>query len=278
MIRSMVLLSLVCAVVLAPAAAPAQEQQWRARASMKQDMGEDDIAAEVRFGREVAARIVGRYSVYEGERINRYINLVGSVVAQNTGRPELAFHFGILDTAEINAYAAPGGYVFVTKGALAQMRDESELAAVLAHEIAHITGRHVVKELNIRSESSSGTSGLARLIGGSTEASRTAFAQAADMAVDMLFKNGYKREDEAQADREAVQFTALSGYDGSALIRYFERIGQFRGKQTEVLDRTHPSYDVRIAAMRDAMAAEGIAAGGGETRKVRFDSVMQSLK
>ena len=122
-------LTLVAALLLAvPGLAPAVEENFRQRTSMGDVVTTTDIAAEIEFGREVAARILGRYSVYDKPALIKYVNLVGLSLAQNTNRPELEFHFSILNSSDINAYAAPGGYVFITKGALELMKDESELA------------------------------------------------------------------------------------------------------------------------------------------------------
>lgn len=274
-----VLMALLVAVIcLAPDTADAvKSANWRSRESFTDDMTASDVSAEIRFGREVAARVIGRSGLYDYPQLNRYVSLVGNAVAQNTGRPEIQFHFGVLDTDEINAYAAPGGYVFVTRGAMARMQDEAELAAVLAHEIGHIVERHIVKDLNIRGSDASGTSGLAMIIGAPTEAARTTFNQFVDKAVDILFKDGYKREDEVQADRDAVTLCALTGYDPAALSRYFDRVAQFKGRNTEVLDKTHPAYETRIVTMKTVMTEDGMTAGSYQTRKERFlDTVKQN--
>ncbi len=182
-----------CAILLLgllplPLRGAEQTGDWRQRASSEStDVAKDDVSAEIKFGREVAARMVGRFGVYDNSRLMKYVNLVGQVIASNTNRPELQYHFAVLNTDEINAYAAPGGYVFVTRGAILKMQDEAELAAVLAHEMTHINERHVVKELNIHGTEGSATGGLARLIGGGTEAARVAFYQSVDKALDMLY-------------------------------------------------------------------------------------------
>lgn len=256
-----------------------QGENWRQRASSETtDMAKDDVAEEIRFGREISARMIGRFGLYDNPRLMKYVNLVGQALALNTNRPEIEFHFAVLNTDEINAYAAPGGYVFVTRGALAKMQDESELAAVLAHEMTHINERHVVKELNIHGAEGSAAGGLARLIGGGTEAARVAFYQAVDKALDMLFKNGYGREDEIQADKGAVLLCALSGYDPSGLVRYFERIGPVKGKATETLDKTHPPYNDRIAWLKDTITKEGIDTASLKNYKERFADVQKSIK
>jgi len=276
--QALVIMVLLCAAFPAQLVAAESEAQWRKRVSSTDEVAASDITEEVRFGREVAARVIARYGLYENLQLMKYVNLVGKVLAMSTNRPELEFRFAVLNTDEINAYAAPGGYIFVTRGALAKMRDEAELAGVLAHEIGHVVEKHVVKELDIKGNDDSAVSGLARVIGGSSDSARLAFAQAVDKALDMLFKNGYKREDEAQADRDAVLFCALSGYEPGGLVRYFERISSVKGKQTEVLDKTHPSFETRIAWLNSAITQEGIDAGNYKNSKDRFGETMKHVQ
>jgi predicted Zn-dependent protease len=258
--------------------APGSETSFRQRASVSDEIVTADIAEEVRFGREVAARVIARFGLYENPGLMKYVNLVGHAISRNTNRPELEFRFAILNTDEINAYAAPGGYIFVTRGALAKMQDEAELAGVLAHEMGHVVEKHVVKELNIKGTETSAATGLAHLIGGSTESARAAFAQAVDKALDMLFKDGYKREDETQADTDAVLFCALAGYEPSGLVNYFGRLDTQKGKQTEVLDKTHPSYGARIAWLRGAITRDGIEGEHFKKYQERFAENMKSMK
>lgn len=254
------------------------DAKFRQRASANDEVLTSDIAEEVRFGREVAARIIARFGMYDDPKLTKYVNLVGNVLAMSTNRPEIEFHFAILNTDEINGYAAPGGYIFLTRGALAKMQDESELAGALAHEIGHVVEKHAVKELNIKGQDTSSVSGLAMLIGGSSESARMAFAQAVDKAMDLLFKDGYKREDEIQADRDAVLFCAFSGYAPTGLSRYFERINTIKGKQTEILDKTHPSFNDRIAWINGTVKEEGIDSGNYKTAKDRFAENIKELK
>lgn len=272
------LLSLM-AISAPDAVMSADEQAWRQRVSAGPvETTSDDVAEEVRFGREVAARLMGRFGLYNNDPLMKYVNLVGHSLTANSNRPELKYHFAVLNTSEINAYAAPGGYIFITKGAIDKMQDESELAGVIAHEMGHINGKHVVKELDIKATEGSAVSGLARLIGGGTESARLAFSKAVDKAMDTLFKTGYKREDEVHADKGSVTLCAVAGYDPSGLVRYFERISAAKGKTTEVLDRTHPAYETRVALLKEAMAGDGIDPAAYKTHKERFADVMKNVK
>lgn len=230
---------------------------WRNRASAEEVVTSSDIAAEVAFGRAIAARILGRYPIYDNPSLIKYINLVGASLAQNTNRPELDFHLMLLDTNEINAYATPGGYVFITKGALSYMKDESELAGVLAHEIAHVTEKHIVKDLKIKGSDES--SDLARLIGGSGDAARAAFGQAVDKGAQLIFNDEYKKEDELQADKTGGIISTLTGYDPSGLSRYLNRIKPIKEKIPPTSDSTHPSFDARTTKINEAIKKDGIS-------------------
>ena len=105
---------------------------------------------EINFGRSVSAKILGKYPIMRNEQMVRYISQIGTGIYAQLGRPELRYFFGILDTDEINAFAAPGGYIFVTKGALKLMRNEAQLAGVLAHELAHVDQKHIVRKLKLQ--------------------------------------------------------------------------------------------------------------------------------
>ena len=253
----------------------------RTRSSeLRNTVSENDIKAEIQFGREVGARILGQYALYESDKLSRYVNLVAGALAMNAGRPEITFRVAVLKTDTINAYAAPGGYIFVTKGAIEQMEDEAELAAVIAHEMAHITGKHIVKELDITGADDSAASGLTKMVGGAGDPARAAFAGMVDKAVGILFERGYKKEDEKDADMTAVVFMALSGYDPSAMTGYFERIKQARGGKpgnTEILNKTHPSFDERISIINKTIEAEGL--DGQEYTKGgnRFNEIKKTI-
>lgn len=251
-------------------------QEWRARISTESEVTVSDISAEVTFGREIAARILGRYKTLDDDVLINYINLVGLSLVRNANRPELGFHFSILDTEELNAYAAPGGYVFITKGALRLIKDEAELAGVLAHEIGHITEMHVVKELKIKGNDDATVTGLARLVGGGSESARAAFGQAVDKGFEMVFQDSYKREDEMQADRTAVILNTLSGYDASALARYLDRMRPLKEKIVQN-DDTHPTFASRIAQIKSVISTEGIDTTKQSVNAKRFSESTLSL-
>jgi len=263
-------------LISGPGISQAAKDNWRNRASTEEVVTPNDIVAEITFGREIAARILARHKAYENPALIKYISLVGATLVQSTNRPELEFHFMVLDTDEINAYAAPGGYIFITKGALKLMKDEAELAGVIAHEVGHVTEKHVVKELKIKGTDDS--SDLARLAGGSSGAARAAFGQAVEQGLELIFKDDYKKDDELQADKTSVTISALSGYDPSGLARYLNRIKPMKEKVPAPSDSTHPTFDSRISQINDAVKKDGIQTGALAKNNNRFADATKSMK
>lgn len=268
-------LVLVCALAVIPMSGTEADANLSARHRKHQTVeyhNLEDIQAEIAFGRQVATAILTRYKLYKNLDMTRYINLVGKALAMHGSRPELEYHFAILDTQECNAFAAPGGYVFVTLGALRNMQDESELAAVLAHEIGHINSRHIVKELNIRGDDEQGGMILCALIGGLTDPMRVAYSQLLNMATEILFEKGYKQKDENEADRTAVILTALTGYDPTGLERFLARLS----KESDANQiGTHLPNQQRVKALESYLRDNNLDPKPNHTLKERFRKHVQ---
>lgn len=216
---------------------------------------------EIGFG--IAATVAGRYHVVDDAGLTRYVNLVGLTVAEQSARPgEVAFHFGVLDTDEVNAFAAPGGYVFVTRGALARMESESELAGVLGHEVAHVDETHVLDEIR-RSSVFASVRDEAQLSGAILD-------QLSELGGTLLF-TGLSREDELEADSLGILYAAASGYRPEGLARFLERLEE--GASTANVREwtaTHPPDSERVAALRRQMSAAGIDPESGQELAPRF--------
>lgn len=241
---------IIGALIIAPFKAQASEDFRMRRPQTEGSTNTiDDVKAEVIFGRELSARILGKYQLYRDDKLTKYLNKVGKGISQYANRPEIEFRFAVIDTDMVNAFAAPGGYIFVTKGALKTMEDEAELAAVLAHEVAHVTERHIVKELNIKATDDSSAVGFARVIGGGTDTMRGLFTQMVDKAVELLFEKGLKRQDEMDSDRISTMAIASAGYDSTALARYLKKISSAE-KDVKLMAGTHPTFDERIQGIK----------------------------
>ncbi len=221
---------------------------------------EDDIATEILFGRELASKVLGKYPPVKNDQLNAYVNKVGQVVAQMSERSELKYRFIVLDTDIINAFAAPGGYIFITKGALNNIEDESELAAILAHEIGHVELRHYVKKVKLRSAKGSAEDGLGAILSGGGRAATQAFNEALDETMEILFNKGLQsKKDEFEADRTSVFLLANAGYDPTALMRYFNRIEKNQSEQVQILSETHPPLTERINEMDTLIEQNGLS-------------------
>lgn len=177
--------------------------------------------AEESLGREAAANLAAKYGLHPDDVLQRYVNLVGRAVARHARRASLRWRFGVLDAEHPNAYAAPGGFVFVTRGLLAKLKDEAELAAVLAHEIEHVDRRHALRSLRRARTMEAG----ALLLSSREE------LDAAAGEVIALIERGYDAEDEMEADREGVLLLARTGYDPSGFPRALERHPGGRGPE-----------------------------------------------
>ncbi len=265
--KAIVALMALAAIITLPSVA---EENFRARANVSElsTVTVGDLEAEVRFGRDVAARILGRFKVLDNLEMNHYVNLVGKTLALHSQRSELNYFFAIVDSEQVNAYSTPGGYVFVTTGALKQMRSEAELAAVLAHEIAHISQKHIVHELKISGNQQDVTTDLSKLIGSIGDTANVALSQALDKAEAILFKKGFKQEDELEADQVATMLLAATGYDPTALQRYLDRVEQKTDKA--VRGSTHPSTAERKQAMARLIKGEQLAELRFPVLKERF--------
>jgi len=262
----------LCGVSVAVAAT----DDFRARGTGEQSAEEKtklvvaDVEAEIKFGQNIAARILARNPMIDNQAIIDYVNLVGNSVALHAGRPELQYRFTVVQSKEVNAYAAPGGYIFITKPALDLMHDESELAGALAHEVAHVTRKHIVNALKIKGSESSAQSGLTRFLGGVGDAGRVAFSQTINKAVEILFQKGLPKEDEFDADRTGTIYLAATGYDPAALQRYLRRIRASKGSNLKVISSTHPPFDTRILALAKQLKSMGMTRSNLPRVKARF--------
>ena len=231
---------------------------------------ENDVKAELRLGRELAARILGKYPHLENQDLTRYVTLVGKSLALQSSRTELEYHFAVLDTEDINAYSTPGGYIFVTKGALEKMQNEAELAAVLAHEIAHVTERHLVKDLDIHDNSANATSSIGQVLGGAGSSAGVAFTQVVNKAAEILFQKGFRQQEELDADRVGTLLLATAGYDPLALQRYLRRIHESKNNNVHTINTTHPSSQKRVEALARLIREENLDKGEYTVAQVRF--------
>lgn len=219
------------------------------------DILRNDIKAEVQFGRNLVARLLARHPLVEDPTTQYYVNLVGNSVATSTGRPELRFYFGVIEGKKVDAFAVPGGYIFITSAALDLLGNESELAGVLSHEIGHLISKHMVNELQIGVKKKS--TGLSPITGDIVTGLQDSSDQTLDKAMDILFHRGYRMTDELEADQIGILLSDSAGYDPSGLKNFIMRVKHF-GTAPSDHSGTHPAYKVRADAIDNTLKNKNI--------------------
>ena len=227
---------------------------------------------EIEIGRGIAATIAGHYGVVEDTALDAYVRLVGTTVAAVDPRPDVQYRFAVLDTDQVNAFAAPGGYVFVTRGALAIMEDEAMLAGVLAHEVGHVNHKDVVEEIQSRARTDLGITEAAERVDVTGE---EYLQKAIESGASALFM-GLSREDELAADAFGVRTAGAAGYDPSGLRRFVEAISTAPSENRSLLTKTHPDADDRIEAMDREIGGIPAADRGTVTAAARFQARMEA--
>lgn len=257
-------------VVLAACATPTRQEAEEER----KDSLRSEINDEITMGREMAAKLLGHIGpVTDNPKALEYVNLVGQALVSKVGRAELVYRFSILNSLEINAFATPGGYIFVTKGLLNEIKDESELASVLGHEIAHINERHMYNEIAPkRTVSASET--VARVMSRGNSDLGKSISQFVNKGLKMLLEEGMGLEKERAADSAGIIYAETAGYNPVAMVRFLKRISS-RGN--ERIPKSAPSFTERIAAVENVIQSNGIEDRQTANQKVlteRFSSYL----
>lgn len=208
---------------------------------------------EYYIGRTVGAVIINKYKPYQNQKANDYINLLGDTLAKASDMPETfnGYHFLILDSDEINAFAAPGGLIFISRGLLRCCRDEDAVAAVLAHEIGHVQFKHGLQAIKKSRITSAlvvlGAEG-SKTFGGEDLANLTStFEGSISDITSTLVNNGYSRNFERQADIAAVTILKRVGYDPNGLVNMLKVMEKKLKPGGPDFAKTHPSPESRIA-------------------------------
>jgi len=206
---------------------------------------------EISLGREADPQIVAEYGLYEDPKIQAYVNEVGQKMARLSHRPNLEFTFRVLDSPILNAFALPGGYIYITRGILAHMNNEAELAMVVGHEIGHVTARHGVSQ-----QSRAQVASLGLGLGSVFSETVARYGQVAQQATGMLFLK-YGRDDERQSDELGVEYSLKAGYDAAAGCKFFEVLDRQSAESGQSLPNwmsTHPAPAERVSTTRQLAA------------------------
>jgi len=212
-------------------------------------------AEEQELGKNVSEKIRARYGVVQDANAHKYVSLVGLALAQSSTRPALPWTFIILDTDGVNAFAAPGGYIHVTKGALALAKNESELACLLAHEITHVTAKHTIRAIQ---KTKAVQMGASETLSGSS----ALMEKAVNAVYQNIVDKGFGREDENESDEVGAALANKVGYAPNGLVTFLTSLKERNKSKTEKsgLFASHPQMQERLDRINKQITTQKLAA------------------
>ena len=264
------------AAALMPAAAIAYKGASQAKEASRPITDSE----EYYVGRAVAARILSKYKLDQNPKLTQYVNEVGDTVARKSSRPDpfRGYHFAVLDTGELNAFACPGGTIFITRGLIQTCKSEDQLAAVLAHEVGHVADKDGINSISQARWTEVFTAmgkEAATMYGGSTVASLVSLFEG---SIDDVFKtivvNGYSRQAEENADAAALTELAKAGYDPNAMVVLLTAM-EAKGKGASGgIFKTHPPTSERLAKVKASVGQSPAESQGEKIRTERFKKIV----
>lgn len=224
-------------------------------------------AEEVQLGREITGNLLGASALVKDEALQKYVNQVGRWVANQSERADLPWRFAVVESEAINAFAAPGGYIVITKGLYRKLQNEAQLAGVLAHEIAHVVKKHHLKVIQKQQLLSIGAGLLNEKVGKGDQTLDKVIGNGAEIMARGLDKNA-----EYEADRDGVTLATRAGYDPYGLAEVLQAIAATNTNEGSLtlLYKTHPHPDERLAKLGDAIGSRLDHVTAGKTLAERF--------
>jgi len=222
------------------------------QAKNKVDQARDLIITEkeeIAMGAAISEKLRIKYGVVQNQAVHKYVTLVGRVLASSSAKPNLTWHFIVLDTDGVNAFAAPGGYVHITRGALALIRNESELAGVLGHEIAHVTEQHTIKAIKKSKWVDAGAGALTQ------NQLLDRFTQA---AYENIVENGFDRDDENKSDELGLKMANGAGYAPTGLGMFLTKLAERNKdlKERSGAFASHPETRSRLDRLKSQITRD----------------------
>ena len=227
------------------------------------------------LGRAVAGKVFGMYKRYKNNALDTYLNEICTALVINSKDPVLynGYHVAVLDSNELNAFSTPGGHILITKGLVKCSNSEDSLAAVLAHEIAHIQLKHPLGAI----KTSRNLEVLSNAANSAVKGKETsvAFSKCVDSITDN-FSSGYSQQNEFNADKEALRLLSDTGYNPKAMLDMLQLLKANTKEDSTGFGKTHPSPKVRIEAVQTSVQAYSVPEPSA-VRQKRYDSVMKTL-
>jgi len=232
--------------------------------------GNISVEDERKIGSQIAGNLLGAAPLVADAKLQKYVNKVGRWVAQQSTRPDLKWTFGVIEASDINAFAAPGGYVFITRGLYAMLKDEAELAGVLGHEIGHVQEKHHLKVLQKQQLLDVGSKLLGKQVAGNDKNIQRVIGSGAE-----IMARGLDKSAEFEADRIGVVLAARAGYDPWGLPGVLQEMASIAKSSSSValLFKTHPAPEERLTNLGEAMGDRLDAIKNGRTLAERFKQI-----
>jgi beta-barrel assembly-enhancing protease len=240
---------------------------------------------EIALGEGIASSFLGASALHPDASLQRYVNRVGRWVASQTERPDLPWTFGVIDAETINAFALPGGIVLISHGLLKRLNSESELAGVLAHEIAHVVRKHQLNAIQSGALGDASSSILKQVAvdrigrsggGALAQTGKSALASAGiDLVKNGAFLRPLDRGLEYEADRLGVVIAARAGYDPYGLVAVLTMLSTAKAEDATLMLSTHPAPADRIAELERVMG-QGLDQYSGQQVEARFKQTVGS--
>ena len=205
---------------------------------------------EVKLGQEMSVEVAKQYPIYDNASVTAYLQAVGDKIAQHSDRKDITYHFAVINKNAVNAFSLPGGYVYVYTELMKAADDEAELAAVIAHEVAHVAARHSTERLT----QEYGYQFLSSLILGK-EPNATA-----KLITDLSATGGflkYSRNDEHEADKLGAKYLYAAGYDPQAMVNFLDKLKALEANEPTKFETwlmTHPATSERVARVKTEVA------------------------
>ena len=220
--------------------------------SGKRELALVSESQEIDMGRQGAAQVAQTIGLYQDAAVQAYVSRLGLTIAARTERPDLPWEFHVVDDPSVNAFALPGGFIFVTRGLLTHMTNEAELASVLGHESGHVAARHSVQQIS-RSELAQFGLGLGSVLSSTIRD----YSAVAGAGLELMFLK-FSRDDETQADQLGFRYALADGYDMREMVSVFEMLQQQSnlsgGGSLPQWQSTHPDPGNRINATEQRLA------------------------
>jgi len=245
--------------------------------NLKGAFGSVDQPKEIEMGRGVAETLLGARPLHDDPALQRYVNEVGAWVASQSERADLPWRFGVNDSDHVNAFAAPGGIIIVTRGMLRLLENEAELAGVLGHEVGHVVRKH---HLNAMKKGA-----WTNLLGAGASAATAgkgggALVDALVGPTKELYSRGLDKDDEYEADRVGVVLATRAGYDPYGLAGALQTLGKIKGDDPylALLTKTHPNPGQRLDRLWEAMGENFTRFEAQPRNEARFAAAVKALR